>query len=498
VSLVSQINLLATRIATECKAIRSWVTGNYQPLDSDLTAIAALSTTTFGRALLTAADAAGLRTTAGLAAIASSGSAADLTAGTIPDARLPTRVVTGAVVADANTATLTGTYILSTSSTNGPGNFASYLLTVEAGAGPSVVQTATRVDVDPSSASNAIWKRWYISGAWGSWYRYQNSNSELAASYQPLDTDLTAIAALATTSYGRSLLTAANAAGLRTLAGLAAIAASGSASDLTTGTIPDAQLPARIAAGMGVGTAVNLGDANNGTSSGWYSLSSLGTNGPVAQDGFMLVSALDTNNLGQIFHSISSGMMWKRKRQSGTWSSWVKIPESGVDVQPLDSDLTAIAALATTTFGRSLLTQADAAATLSTLGIAATAPATATITGGNMTANSTHTDIPGVTLSVTSPGTTAIWLVTISAYVVTPVGWTTLIELLADGTATGGLIVQVGSTGGTAGTISGMWIVTGLASGARVLKARVYTGAAGQTSTVAGAPNTWINAIRLA
>lgn len=38
------------------------------------------------------------------------------------------------------------------------------------------------------------------------------------------------------------------------------------------------------------------------------------------------------------------------------------------DAQPLDSDLSAIAALTTTSFGRSLLTQADAAATRSTIG----------------------------------------------------------------------------------------------------------------------------------
>jgi hypothetical protein len=40
----------------------------YQPLDSDLTAIAALSTTTFGRSLLTSADAAAAQTTIGIAA----------------------------------------------------------------------------------------------------------------------------------------------------------------------------------------------------------------------------------------------------------------------------------------------------------------------------------------------------------------------------------------------------------------------------------------------
>lgn len=40
----------------------------YQPLDSDLSAIAALSTTSFGRALLALADAAALRTAADVGA----------------------------------------------------------------------------------------------------------------------------------------------------------------------------------------------------------------------------------------------------------------------------------------------------------------------------------------------------------------------------------------------------------------------------------------------
>jgi len=49
--------------------VQAYVAGvmaGFQPLDSDLTAIAALSTTSFGRALLALADAAALRSTAGL------------------------------------------------------------------------------------------------------------------------------------------------------------------------------------------------------------------------------------------------------------------------------------------------------------------------------------------------------------------------------------------------------------------------------------------------
>ena len=55
---------------------RAWASGQFQPLDSDLTAIAALSTTTFGRGLLALADAAAGRTALGL------GGAATLDVGT--------------------------------------------------------------------------------------------------------------------------------------------------------------------------------------------------------------------------------------------------------------------------------------------------------------------------------------------------------------------------------------------------------------------------------
>ncbi len=60
-------------------------------------------------------------------------------------------------------------------------------------------------------------------GSWGAPIANVATGAQLTAAIagtQPLDADLTAIAALATTAYGRSVLTQANAAALRTLAGL--------------------------------------------------------------------------------------------------------------------------------------------------------------------------------------------------------------------------------------------------------------------------------------
>jgi len=56
----------------------------------------------------------------------------------------------------------------------------------------------------------------------GNLISYVPSAVEAAAAYQPLDADLTAIAALATTVFGRSVLTVADAAALRALAGIVA------------------------------------------------------------------------------------------------------------------------------------------------------------------------------------------------------------------------------------------------------------------------------------
>lgn len=124
--------------------------------------------------------------------------------------------------------------------------------------------------------------------AWGSITGTLSDQSDLSAALaakQPLDSDLTAIAALSTTSFGRSLLELANAAAARTA--------------------------------LGAGTS-NFDGAFNSL-----------TGRPTTLAGYGIT-----------------------------------------DAQPVDSDLTAIAALTTTSYGRNLLTLVDAAAALAAIGAA--------------------------------------------------------------------------------------------------------------------------------
>lgn len=157
----------------------------YQPLDSDLTAIAALSTTPYGRAFLTLANQAAL--------MALMSSASDTAAG-IVELATSAETVTGTDTARAVTPA---------------GAAAAYQpldsdLTAVAGLSPSNDDIVQRK-----------------AGAWTNRTMAQLATDlGLASSYQPLDSDLTAIAALSTTSFGRGLLALADAAALRTSAGV--------------------------------------------------------------------------------------------------------------------------------------------------------------------------------------------------------------------------------------------------------------------------------------
>lgn len=207
----------------------------YQPLDSDLTAIAALVTTTFGRALLALADAAGLRSAAGLGSAATSattdfdaaGSAAAAQAASQPVdsdltaiAALTTTAFGRALLALADAAALRTAAGLGTAATSATGDFDA------AGAAAAAQAASQPVDSDLTAiAGLAPTNDDVVQRKAGAWTNRTMAQliADLAAlgtTFQPLDSDLTSIAALSTTSFGRGLLALADAAALRTSAGL--------------------------------------------------------------------------------------------------------------------------------------------------------------------------------------------------------------------------------------------------------------------------------------
>lgn len=165
---------------------------------------------------------------------------------------------------------------------------------------------------------------------------------------QPVDSDLTAIAALTTTAYGRSLLTLANVTAL--LADIKTVDGSGSGLDA---------------------------DTLDGLDSTAFQVA--GSYQPLDSD-LTAIAALSTTAFGRSFLTLAN-------------NAAIGLVESDITnlvtdlaaKQPLDSDLTAIAALTTTAFGRSFLALADAAAARTLTGAAAatiTISTTAPLTGG--------------------------------------------------------------------------------------------------------------------
>jgi len=204
----------------------SAVAAAYQPLDSDLTAIAALSTTSYGRSVLALADAAAGRTLFGLGTLATqSGTYSGTSSGT--NSGDQTITLTGDVTG-SGTGSFAAT-IQANSVALGTDTTGNYVATI-ADSG------ATEITVANSGTESAA-VTLAIASSIARDSEVTSAISGLSSVYQPLDSDLTAIAALSTTSYGRSVLALADAAAGRTLFGLGTLATqSGTFSGTSSGT----------------------------------------------------------------------------------------------------------------------------------------------------------------------------------------------------------------------------------------------------------------------
>jgi hypothetical protein len=229
---VASIGALATD--AEVTAAIGALSATYQPLDSDLTAIAALSTTSFGRGFLVLADAAGGRSalSLGTAATADTGTgAANVPTITQADARYQPLDSDLTAIA-ALTTTVFGR---------------SLLALADAAAARTALGLVIGTNVQAYDGELAA-----IAGLTS------------AADRLPYFTG-SGTASLATfTAAGRALVDDADAAAQRTTLGLAAIAASGSAADLGSGTVATA----RLGSGTANGTTFLRGDQTWATPSG--------------------------------------------------------------------------------------------------------------------------------------------------------------------------------------------------------------------------------------
>jgi hypothetical protein len=207
------------------------------------------------------------------------------------------------------------------------------------------------------------------------------TTASAASTYQLKDDDLTSIADLTTTTFGRSLLTQADAAATRSTLGLGTLATqSGTISDyLTTASAASTYLTTAAAASTYLTTTsaastyqqlnTNLTNIAALPSTTTFGRSLLTQADASATRSTLGLGTLATQS-GTISDYLTTASAASTYLTTASAASTYLTTASAVSTYQLkDEDLTSISLLSTTTFGRSLLTQADAAAARSTIGL---------------------------------------------------------------------------------------------------------------------------------
>ena len=367
------------------------------PLDGDLPSIASLTTTTAGRALLDDADTSAQRTTLGLGTLATqSGTLTDYATTAAVASSLTSYATTSAVAGGYQplAAVLTGTTASFTTAqetklggiaTGATANSADATLLARANhtgtqGSATIVDFAASVDARLGALA---------------------TTAAVAAGYQPLDGDLTSIAALATTTAGRALLDDADASAQRTTLGLGTLATqSGTFSGTFSGTASGTNTGDQTSIAGITGTLAQFDTAVSDAN-----LLSVAAAAAAYQPlDAQLTDAAGLAYAGNALKTIrvnagETGWELANSVGGGTWGTITGVISTQTDLQSaLDAKLDDSQA---TAFGLSQLNDADAATGRTTLGLGTLATQSGTFSG---TSSGTNTGDQTITLTGDATG----------------------------------------------------------------------------------------------
>lgn len=107
------------------------------------------------------------------------------------------------------------------------------------------------------------------------------------------------------------------------------------------------------------------------------------------------------------------------------------------------------------------------------------------VQSANITPNgTTNSTLTGLSITVACPGTSAVYMVSISADVQFNGAQVNIIELLVDGVAQSAQLLSAGSAAAQRHGPMNTWRITGLTAGSRTFTARTRNSAVGTNATV--------------